>query len=179
MKRSTGTEVADVADVVVEPLQLERDAADQPRPWRHRNPGDLLKRLAKAQAVRNRADAADALGDGESGQRREPLHALFQPAMRVEQTCVEMQHGLADRGKTEMTRFDDTGVNRADRDLEHALAFADEVHKLVGGIDWDAPRSIESLAQREHAPWPAVMDHQRTGIGVPNRDDAKQILHLA
>jgi hypothetical protein len=50
--------------------------------------------------------------------------------MRVEQTGIEVQHGLTDRCETEVTWLDDAGVNRADRDLEDALAFGDQVREL-------------------------------------------------
>jgi hypothetical protein len=36
-----------------------------------------------------------------------------------------MEHGLADRRKAEVTRLDDAGVNRTDRDLEDALPLPD------------------------------------------------------
>src|SRR5258708_14022652 len=60
-----------------------------------------------------------------------------------------MEHGFTARRKTKGTRFDDAGVARADRDLEDALAFGDEVRKLVGGLDRDAPQPVENLAERE------------------------------
>ena len=88
--------------------------------------------------------------------------------MRVEQARVEMEHGLADRREAEVARLDDAGVDRADRDLEDALAFGDEVREFVGGLDRHALRAVESLAEREDAPWPAVVDHERAGIGMPD-----------
>ena len=179
MERGAGADVADVADVVVEPLQLESDAPDEPGPRRGVDAGNLLECLAVAQAVRDRADPADTLGDVERVERREPLHPLLQPAMRVEQARVEIEHGLADRREAEVTRFDDAGVDRADRDLEDALAFGDEVRKLIGGLDRDPPRPVESLAEREDALWPPVVDHERAGIGMPDGDDPEEVLHLA
>ncbi len=132
VERGAGADVADVADVVVEPLQLEGDAADEPGPRRDDDAGDLLERLAVAHAVRERADPADPLGDEERVERREPLHPLLQPAMRVEETRVEVEHGLADRREAEVARLDDAGVDRADRDLEDALALGDQVRELLG-----------------------------------------------
>src|SRR5258708_1661634 len=121
VERGAGADVANVADVVVEPLQLDTDSPDDPAPRWGVDPGTLLECLAIAQAVRDRADPADALADVECVERRELLHPLLQPAMRVEQARVEMEHGFTDRRKTEVTRFDDAGVDRADRDLEDAL----------------------------------------------------------
>src|SRR5665647_1800174 len=169
VERGAGADVADVADVVVEPLQLESDATDEPGPRRGVDVGNLLECLTVTQAVRDRADPTDTLGDVKRIERREPLHPLFQPAMRVEQARVEIEHGLADRRKAKVTRFDDAGVDRADRDLEDALAFGDEVRKLIGGLDRDPLRSVESLAEREYALWPPVVDHERAGIGMADR----------
>ena len=138
-----GADVADVADVVVEPLQLEGNAPDEPGPRRGVDAGDLLERLTVAEGVRDRADPADPFGDVERIERREPLHPLLQPAMRVEQARVEMEHGLADRREAEVTRLDDAGVDRPDRNLEDALALGDEVRELVGGLARDAPRPVE------------------------------------
>ena len=44
------------------------------------------------------------------------------------------EHGLADRGEAEVTRLDDAGVDRPDRNLEDALTLGDEVRELVGGL---------------------------------------------
>ena len=167
VERGAGADVADVADVVVEPLQLERDAPDEPGPRRGVDAGDLLERLAVAEAVRDRADSADTLGDVERVERREALHPLLQPAMRVEQARVEMEHGLADRREAEVTRLDDAGVDRADRDLEDALAFGDEVRELVGGLDRDAPRPVERLAEREDARGHPSWTTSGRGSGCP------------
>ena len=167
MERGAGADVADVADVVVEPLQLERDAPDEPGPRRDVDAGNLLERLAVAQPVRDRADAADTLGDVERVERREPLHALLQPAMRVEQARVEVEHGLADRREAEVARLDDAGVDRADRDLEDALAFGDEVRELVGGLDRDALRPVERLAQREEPRGQPSWTTSGRGSGCP------------
>ena len=54
------------------------------RAWRI-DAGHLLDRLAEAEAVRDRAHAADPLGDVEAVHGRQALDALLQPAMRVEE----------------------------------------------------------------------------------------------
>ena len=114
VERGAGADVADIADVVVEPLQLESDGPDKPRPRRRVDAGNLFQCFAVAQAVRDRAHPADTLSNREGVEGWEPFHALLQPAMGVEQARVEIQHSLADRREPEVTRFDDAGVDRAD-----------------------------------------------------------------
>jgi hypothetical protein len=63
--------------------------------------------------------------------------------MRVEQACVEVEHGLAYRSEAEVARFNDTGMDWTYRYLKDALAFGDEVRKFIGGLNRDAARSIE------------------------------------
>ena len=99
--------------------------------------------------------------------------------MRVEQARVEVEHGFADRSEAEVARLNDAGVDRADRYLKDALAFGDEVRKLIGGFNRNAPRSVESLAEREDARRPPVVNHERAGIGMPDGDDPEEIPHLA
>src|ERR1019366_4299785 len=118
VERSAGAHVANIADMVVQPLQFQRDTSDEAGARRYIDAGNLLECLTVTEAVRDRADPADTLGDVERIERREPLHALLQSAMRVEEARVEMEHGLADRREAEVTRFDDAGVNRTNRDLE-------------------------------------------------------------
>src|SRR5229473_2245754 len=76
VERGAGAHVANIADVVVQPLQFERDASDESSARRHVDAGNLLKGLTVTQAVANRAHPADTLGHVERVERRESLHAL-------------------------------------------------------------------------------------------------------
>ena len=49
----------------------------------------------------------------------------------------------------------------------------------AAGLDRHAPRPVERLAEREDAPRPPVVDHERAGIGVPDGDDPEEVPHLA
>src|SRR5207237_6985081 len=62
-ERAAGAHVPRVAEVVVEPLELEQERAAPARPRRWRDPGDLLDGPRDRNRVRERAGAAGALGD--------------------------------------------------------------------------------------------------------------------
>src|ERR1019366_279185 len=90
VERRARAHVADVADVIVESLDLERDAADEPGARGRGRAHDLLERLAGSEAVRHGARSTDALGQVERVERRETFHPLLDSAMGVEQPCVEI-----------------------------------------------------------------------------------------
>src|ERR1019366_5280102 len=91
VERSAGAHVANVANVVVQPLQLERDPSDEPGARRYVNARNLLECLAVTKSVRHRADPADTLGQVKRIERREPLHSLLDPAMGVEEARVKVK----------------------------------------------------------------------------------------
>src|SRR5712691_2366833 len=79
VERRAGAHVANVTDMVVQPLQFQRDTSEEAGARRHVDAGNLLKGLTVPEAVGNRAHPADTLGHIERVERREPLHALLQP----------------------------------------------------------------------------------------------------
>src|SRR5690606_15438791 len=68
------------------------------------------------------ASTADPLGDLEDVGRGPALGQLLDTAMGVEEARLQMEDGLPDGGEAEMARLDDASVDRADRDLDEALA---------------------------------------------------------
>ena len=111
---------------------------------------------------------------------REPLDALFQPAMRVEEPCLEVEHRLADRAEAEVARLDDAGVDRPHRHLEDALPFDDQVRELLRGLDRRTLPGVESLSQRVDSPsGQPSCTHQRPRVRVADEHDAEQVLRLA
>ena len=146
---------------------------------RHLDAGDLLGGLAEPEPVRDRAHAADPLGDVERVRRRQPLDALLQAAVGVEEARLEVQHRLADRAEAEVAGLDDAGVDRAHRHLEHALALDDQVRELLGRLHRRALAGVEALAQRVEALRPAVVHDERPRVGVAGEHDAEQVLRLA
>src|SRR5207244_3083279 len=144
----SGADVADVPHVVVQPLELERNGANRSRPAWRLDTGDLLDGLAKPQAMRDRTNAADPLNDVERVQGAQPLDALLQPAVCVEESRVQVQHRLADRAEAEVAGLDDARVNRSHRHFEHSLSLDEQVRKLHRWLHGGTLAGIERLAQR-------------------------------
>ena len=165
-------DVPEIADVVVQPLELEGDPAQEAGAGRHLDVGDLLRRLGEAEAVRQRAGPTQALD-------RHSLNALLQPAVGVEQAGVEVKDGLAHGAEAEVTGLDDARVDGPDGDLEHALALHLEVRELLRRLHGRAGAGGEGLAQGVKPGRPAVVHHEGTGIGVAGGLDAEEVAHLA
>src|ERR1019366_5653812 len=60
-----GTDVPEVADVVVEALELREDCAQLDRPGRRVCAGDPFDRVGERRGVRDRADATAPFDDGQ------------------------------------------------------------------------------------------------------------------
>ena len=58
-------------------------------------------------------------------------HQRLDALMHVAEPLFEPHHGLAIGGEAEMSRLDDAGMHRADRDLVQAFAFRRQ--KVIGG----------------------------------------------
>jgi len=81
----------------------------------------------------------------EDGQRFE---ALFDALVRVTQALLEAQHFLADDLETKVPGLDDAGVNRADRNLVHAVA-AHPYERVILLARFPLGRRFEIAAQRK------------------------------
>ena len=113
---------AEIAEVIGEPLELERDAADGLGPRRLLRPRQRLDGAAVSPTVADHRVARDRFGDQH---RAGPVELLEQPldsAMLVSQHDVELEHLLPQGLVPEMPWLDDPGVDRAHRDLVHVLA---------------------------------------------------------
>src|SRR5262249_13359969 len=114
---------ADVADVVVNTLELEPDDAEPAGARRHGDAGQLLDRLAVSEDVTNARVAGDALGERGCRVEREPLEELLGALVDEAESRLEVHDRLALDAEAEVTGLDDPGVDRPHGDLEDALAF--------------------------------------------------------
>ena len=107
--------------MIGQPLELERDAPDRLRPRRLPAPRQRLDRAAVRGGVPDHRVARDRFGDQHgaigAGGLQQPLDA----AMLVAEHDLEKQHLLAVGLKAEVSRLDDAGVHRPDRDLVDLL----------------------------------------------------------
>src|SRR5439155_18502669 len=110
-----------IAAVVVDSFELARERAQRPGARRREHAGGLLDRARKRERVRERTQPACALRDLERGRDAFPARQRLEPAVFPAETDVELEDGLADPREAEVTGLDDAGVDRPDRDFEHAL----------------------------------------------------------
>ena len=115
----------------------------------------------------------DAIGDravagGARGKLRGPLegragHERLDALVHIAEALLEPHHRFAARGETEMSRLDDAGMHRPDRDLMQAFAFNRQ--EGVGG-----PRLRRRVACAErmlHVPEAEI--EPRPGYPAPDR----------
>ncbi len=121
-ERHVGRERADIGDVVVEALQLEQHDPQRRRARRHLDAGQPLDRVAVGERVTDRRVAGNRLGEEQPVSPRQPLEALLDSLVNVEEPELQIQHRLAGHAKPEVSGLDDARVHRADRHLEHAFA---------------------------------------------------------
>src|SRR5581483_5270447 len=178
LERGARAEVRDVADVVVQALELEEDAADQQRPPARRNVGERPYRLRVRDGVRERAHAAQTLREMQDTIDALPFGGLLDAAMRVEEARLELQDDLPDAAEAEVAGLDDPGMDRTDGHLHHALA-PDAGHRLVRVRHaGHRARRVEVLPQRVEATRPIVVQHEAPGIGMALGLDAEEVLGL-
>ena len=127
MESRACADVPDVADVVVETFHFEQQCPQPRRALGNHRAGQPLGRHGERDGVRHRAGAARALDGEERVVERLALNDLLDAAVRVEETRIEVEDRFADVGEAEMTRLDDAGVDRADRQLVHTFAVDFEV----------------------------------------------------
>ena len=97
--------------------------------------------------------------------------------MGEEEPGVEVQHPFPHRRKAEMARFDDPGMDRANRKLIDALAVRLERDVAPIAERWrNAGRHV--LAQRVVALRPAFVEDEPARIRVAQRDQPEQVLRF-
>ena len=155
-----GADRRDVVEVVPDAFELEQDRCGRGR----------ARRRGEAERVLARLRVGDAVGDGARGAgpcRRTrapsasvaPSAARSRPAVLVEQPRVEVEDAVADDVEAEVAGLDDTGVDRADRDL-------------VGVVDRAPAPSSDKPDGRGRPAAAAVRGRRtppRTGRGPPAR----------
>src|SRR5208282_4316179 len=109
-----GAQSTDIRDVTNEPLELEPNQANGRGSRRNLDPAGILHRLAVAHCMREAVVTGDGFREHGSVNRRLSLEESLRAFVSVGMSQLEMQNRVADNAETEMSRFDDAGVNRAD-----------------------------------------------------------------
>src|SRR6185295_6717226 len=135
MRQGIGGVVADgpdIAQVVVQSFQFETET-----PEIAGAPGDLqfeqrFDGLTVGKAVSDGGIAGDPFGQRYGRPQRELLEQLLHTAVFPEMVEFEFYDGLASHREPEVSRLDDSGMDRTDRDLEDPFPF-------------DVPKTVLSL----------------------------------
>ena len=106
------------------------------------------------------------------------LGQLLHPAMDIAHPDLQIDYRFTGHAETEMSRFDHTGMDRPDRDHEHALAL-DRTVGIVGLDPFHLGLDIKILSQRIITERPVVPKDERPGIRMPDRGDAEHVHYLA
>src|SRR5262249_3553557 len=148
---------ADVADVVVEPLELEEDHAQRETPPWYLRSGQPSQGLAIGQRMSHGLVPRHALGERRRPLECQGLEQLLGPLVHEAQSRLEIDDRFALDGETKVAGFDDPGVDRTDGDLEEAVAFdAAEGKRLsrVGEVPTD--RHVAAGGEITSGPEPAA-----------------------
>ena len=156
---------ADVAEMVGEALQFgHQGRAATPRAAELRRQAPLRRRGRKRPNRRPCCRRNSAPRAGPRVERRAG-HQSFDALVGVAQPLLQPHDRLAAGGEAEMSRLDDPGMDRADRNLVQAFALAGRKHKAVGAARRRpfAPRG-ERMASGH--------DRARAAVGGAHRVDS-------
>src|SRR3989454_10783766 len=163
-QRDVVAEVAEVAQVIGNALELQQNAAQCRRARRKLSASRALDRHRPRPGVGDRRVPADAPGEARAFFERHGLEALLDPLVRVTESFLQPQNLLAHDREAEMPRLDDASVYRADRNLVHALSLDLDERIAVVALR-KAARDIEVLGQRKRAIGPGAMAQPFAVIG--------------
>src|SRR5206468_449275 len=146
---------------------------------RHRHVREPLDCVCKGERMTDRGIAGDRFGEEQSVTPRESLEALFDALVHVEQSKLQVQHGLAGHTKAKVSGLDDAGMHGSHRYLEDALAsHGTKRVKITRYARYDTV-VVEVLAKRPRALRPIVMKCHTRRVGVPLGCQAKEIHDFA
>ena len=113
---------ADVADVVVQTLELEEHHPEPRRARRNLGAGQRFDRLTVGDGVGDRFVAGDAFGERRGPLEGQGFEELLRPLVDEAQTGFQIDDRLALDGEPKMAGLDDPGVHGTHGDLEQTVA---------------------------------------------------------
>ena len=127
--RDVSGKSAEVAGVVRQPFELQRDPPKRLRARRHSRSAERLDRMGVGQGVADRRVAGGGLHVVDRPLRRPSDERALDAAVLVTERDLEMEDVLAVALKAEMARLDDARVHGPDRDLvDLGSGNGEEVH---------------------------------------------------
>ena len=148
---------AKIAEMIGETLVLQRKGAKAQATQRDRCLRDGFERGAVGPGERNGGVAGDARRETMTVILRHRLEEFRDAFVRIAEAFFQPKDLFANDGKTEMSRLDDSCMDRPNRDLVYPVAF--DFNKRIGG-GWPlfvGLRWVRVATQRIDSRWPAVM----------------------
>ncbi len=159
---------ADIAQVIGQPFQFGHQPAQGEGPFGHRDRKRRLGRLCEGARIGHRAVAGGAPGKFRAARKAGPGHQPVDPLVGIAKPLFQPHHRLALRGKAEMPRLDDAGMNGANR---HPMqAFALHGQEGIGrrpGMRRGGPHRVGNL--------PAAMVEPGARVLGPLGDKAEEV----
>jgi hypothetical protein len=117
---------ADIAEMIGNALQLRHQSAQPHCPRRRFDAQRRFRRARESDCIGDGAVARDAAGELRRALERRARHQAFDAFMDIAEALFQTHHSLAAGGEAEMTRLDDPGMHRADRNLVQMFALGGE-----------------------------------------------------
>ena len=171
-------DAAEVAEVVGDAFALEQQRAQPGRPLRNHATEGAFAGHAVGPGEGDRGVARDAGRQRMSARQPDLLEPFLDTAVRVAEALLEAQHLFAHHRETEVPGLDGTGVDRADGDLVHAIAFDAHVRIRLPGAGRDFAH-VRVAAQRETAYRPRAVLQPRACVDRAGCDMAEEIVDRA
>ena len=169
---------ADVADVVVQTLELEEHHAEPRRARRNLGAGQRFDRLTVGDGVGDRFVAGDAFGERRGPLEGQGFEELLRPLVDEAQTGFQIDDRLALDGEPKMAGLDDPGVHGTHGDLEQTVAVDASEGKRLPGVG-EVPPGRHVAAKGKVAVRPELVDGQAPQVRVAHGDQSEQIVDLA
>ena len=142
-KRDVAGQRAEVAGVVGEPFEFERDGAQPLRAQRRLGPGERFQDGRVGRGVGDGRVAGHRFHLAHRRAMRAARERLLDAAMLVAERDFQVQHLLARALEAEMARLDDAGVHGTDGDFVNLAAVHAEELAVGGRVAVCPPHRLE------------------------------------
>ena len=175
-----GCDSPDVRDMVVDALELEEHDAEVAGARRRLDVGQPLDRVGVREGVADGRVSGDRLRQEQPVAPGQPLEALLDALVHVEQPELEVEDRLSGDSESEMAGLDDAGVDRPHREVEDALARDRPIRAELPAHARHGLPVVEVLPQRPGALRPVVVqgDPVRVGMALGRRPEIVHDLAL-
>src|SRR5262245_23065531 len=169
---------SEVGDVVVEPLHLQQDNAQEARAFRDLGPGSSFERLAVGERMANGSISRNAFGQFHSFGGRAAFKQLLRPLVCEVEPNLQINYRLADDAEAEVPGLDDARMNRSDGNLINTFA-ADWQKRKGPSVVLEIVARLGVFAQREVIFRPKRVSYERPRIRMANGLDAEKVINFS